>query len=680
MTVSNTTRRVEYACNGSVHDFGFAFPIDAAADLVVVVRDSTGAETVLTLTTDYEISTDVADDYTDGGTVTTVTYASGSRAEKNWGSGNTLIIYRDTALTQDSTYFTNRGFRQENIERNLDKLTMIVQELADGLTRSVAAPTTDDGADMTLPNAVQRAGKYLYFDSNGLPTVVSKTLGEVPATAFGESLVATADGPSALTALGVTAFGQTILDDTTAAAARATLGVVASSITNVDDYAAGDGTTDDTAAIEAAIAAATAGSILMFGPKTYKITDEITVGKALTLAGYGYSTKIDQVTASKKGFIATVANVKFYDLWLDGVGHAAYDSDELAIYAYGASAAAPLTKIVVEKCHFTNWGHAAIYLQFVNDFSVYNNSLDGIHYEGIAGISVIGGDVSKNYINDIPGSADTSWNAYGIILTRAPEDSLVTYPRSKDITVTWNRIYNVPIWHGINTHAGDTIIIDHNIVYGCNTAIIATGCPKTDGTQRYAPLNVKITNNDCNSGVTDGSMGPGIQINGAMDSGAVVEYAARCSIGNNTITGHGLQSNADDGGIYFYATIGLVVNDNPIRHCSPSGIAPYSDNLNMVITGGSIIDVFTNTAGVGMAVGVNVRETNNTGFVIGDITMAEQGSGGTYKLDSATGVGVRIGNKSGNSGKLGLIGVMSATNPKTLLVDDGSKVSKNLNT
>lgn len=57
---------------------------------------------------------------------------------------------------------------------------------------------------------------------------------------------------------------------------------------NVADHGAkGDGTTDDTAAIQAALNAAPVGSTVLFPPGVYVVTSELVVDKTLHLSGYG---------------------------------------------------------------------------------------------------------------------------------------------------------------------------------------------------------------------------------------------------------------------------------------------------------------------------------------------------------------------------------------------------------
>jgi len=57
MTVSSTTVKNSYSGNGSTTQFAYGYKIFADSDLIVIIRtDSTGVETVKTLTTHYTVS------------------------------------------------------------------------------------------------------------------------------------------------------------------------------------------------------------------------------------------------------------------------------------------------------------------------------------------------------------------------------------------------------------------------------------------------------------------------------------------------------------------------------------------------------------------------------------------------------------------------------------------------
>lgn len=512
-------------------------------------------------------------------------------------------------------------------------------------------------------------------------------------SAFGKTLIDDADASAALTTLGIdadiatfalpanttiSAFAKTLLDDTSASAMRATIGAAnVPGVTYIDDYAVGDGTTDDTAAIAAAITAATAGNILQFGPKTYKITDNVAINKALTIRGRGISSELKQVTTGKRGFVVTVSNVDIGDLLFTGVGHATYNAAEVAIDAYGASYATAISGIKVHDCFFANWGCGATQLTYVTDFSFSRNKVDGVHYYGLQTLSAVRGIVSQNNIKDVPGSGDTSNNAYGIALTRNAATSLVTDPRSSYITVTGNIVSNVP-WEGIDTHGGSDITIGGNSIYACTVGISVTRATDDGNAEKYAPQNVTVYGNSIESGVSDGSMGHGIIVVGALTAG-VQQYAYGCSVVGNSIVGHGGAGIKLGGGIYTYATTGIVISGNTVRQCARSGIVLDQKTREASITGNTIQDIFadsdTNVCGIYVSDG-----GDNANFIISDNTVAEHSSGATYKLTSTNGFAVLVENTAGNSGKLGLVGGVAGTDFTTLLGDAGSKVSKNLNT
>ena len=56
MTISSTTTKNSHSGNGSQHQFAYGFKIFADGDLTVIVRASTGTETVKVLNTDYIVT------------------------------------------------------------------------------------------------------------------------------------------------------------------------------------------------------------------------------------------------------------------------------------------------------------------------------------------------------------------------------------------------------------------------------------------------------------------------------------------------------------------------------------------------------------------------------------------------------------------------------------------------
>jgi len=167
MTVTTTTIKNSYSGNGSTTAFAYTFPINATDEITVIERSATGTETVKSEgsgSTNYGIS----DNGASGGTVTMVTAPA---------SGTTLVIRRNTNLTQETDYVANDPFPAETHEDALDKLNMQTQELQEELDRSfkVSRTNTITSAEFTT-SATDRASKTLGFDSDGNLTTVSDFL------------------------------------------------------------------------------------------------------------------------------------------------------------------------------------------------------------------------------------------------------------------------------------------------------------------------------------------------------------------------------------------------------------------------------------------------------------------------------------------------------------------------
>ena len=133
MTVSSTTTKNSYSGNGSTTTFAYGFKIFADADLTVILRSSTGVETVQSLTTHYTV--------TNAGNASGGNVVFGSAPA----SGVTVVIRRNMALTQSTDYVANDPFPAATHEDALDRLTF---------------------TEFTV-GATDRASKVLAFDSSG---------------------------------------------------------------------------------------------------------------------------------------------------------------------------------------------------------------------------------------------------------------------------------------------------------------------------------------------------------------------------------------------------------------------------------------------------------------------------------------------------------------------------------
>ena len=92
MTISTTTIKNSYSGNDSTDAFSYTFKITADSEMQVIIRSSTGSETVKSLTTHYTVS---GAGNASGGTVT---FTSGNIPA----TGETVILRRNTTKTQGS--------------------------------------------------------------------------------------------------------------------------------------------------------------------------------------------------------------------------------------------------------------------------------------------------------------------------------------------------------------------------------------------------------------------------------------------------------------------------------------------------------------------------------------------------------------------------------------------------
>jgi hypothetical protein len=301
MTVSTTDNRGSYAGNGVTTVFSFPNAFLADADLVVLdVLDSTGAETVKTLTTHYTVSGagDAA-----GGSVTMLTAPA---------AGHTLVIYRDPALTQPIDLVNGDLLNVETgVERGFDRAAMQIQRVRDIVDRSLHLPEGDVGftaADLELPAEVDRASKFLAFDADGKPIATAGIAGTVVVSPFMETVVDDTNQDAALVTLLSGADGNAAL--TNLEATRSETGATAVPVltklrecisvfdfmtaAQIADAVARTASLDTTAAIQAALTAANTitGGTVFIPAGTYKVTGALTLYKNTVLKGAGKAASI----------------------------------------------------------------------------------------------------------------------------------------------------------------------------------------------------------------------------------------------------------------------------------------------------------------------------------------------------------------------------------------------------
>lgn len=162
MAIESTYAPVRTA-GGGLTDFDFPFPFFSPSDILVYTIDtSTTPETATlkTLTTHYILldANGVAisqDGFYEGGTVRFTAAVSGLD----------VFIGRDIDFTQPTDVPTAGLFREQTLERALDRLAMQVQQIDNATTRSLLLPVTSETGDLELPEP--EANKVLGWNSAG---------------------------------------------------------------------------------------------------------------------------------------------------------------------------------------------------------------------------------------------------------------------------------------------------------------------------------------------------------------------------------------------------------------------------------------------------------------------------------------------------------------------------------
>ena len=158
MTVSTTIIKNSHNGNGSTTNFAYQFKILQDSDLTVIIRSSTGTQTVKSLSTHYTVAG--AGDASGG----SITFTSGNTPA----SGETVVIRRNVPQTQAIDYIANDPFPAETHEEGLDRATMVAQQVSEEADRSIKLSRTNTmtSTEFTV-GATDRANKILAFDTTG---------------------------------------------------------------------------------------------------------------------------------------------------------------------------------------------------------------------------------------------------------------------------------------------------------------------------------------------------------------------------------------------------------------------------------------------------------------------------------------------------------------------------------
>lgn len=300
MTISSETRTAgPFVGTGLVTIFPFAFKVFVDADLSITrTVTATGIATTLVLNSDYTVSLNADQNTNPGGTIT----LSSALAV-----GYTLVIGSEVDNLQPVEVTNLGGFLPAVINSALDRVTILIQQLLSKINLSIHFPISDLGKSTEIPNAVNRASKFLGFDSAGNLAVTAPADGDVGSFALslassgGAAQIGADDGSGGsiftsvqgfitklLSAAGASIVG--FIQAGTGAIYRSMQSKARDTVSVKDFGATGDGSTDDTAAIQAAINSG-AGRIL-FPSGIYMHGQLSLLGKYVLLHGDGINKTI----------------------------------------------------------------------------------------------------------------------------------------------------------------------------------------------------------------------------------------------------------------------------------------------------------------------------------------------------------------------------------------------------
>ncbi|CAB4198833.1 hypothetical protein UFOVP1324_60 [uncultured Caudovirales phage] len=144
MSISTTTRKAGPFVGNDVQTvFPFAFKVFAAADMVVTrVLSATGVETLLVLATDYSVTLNPDQEAAPGGSITLVVPLASTQK---------LALTSNVAALQSVVITNGGGFFPAVFNGVFDKLTILVQQALEQLSRSLKVGVTSTITDLTIP-------------------------------------------------------------------------------------------------------------------------------------------------------------------------------------------------------------------------------------------------------------------------------------------------------------------------------------------------------------------------------------------------------------------------------------------------------------------------------------------------------------------------------------------------
>jgi len=332
--------------------------------------------------------------------------------------------------------------------------------------------------------------------------------------------------------------------------------------------------------------------------KVYNITGQVrllypitVIGNNTTLVYKGATTSILSIQSS---YVTVTALNVTGDL-------ADYSSEGFAIAVEKTTNDRFYTNVIVQNCIVKNYKHTGIWMRYVKNFKILNNTVSNIAYGGIIVNTCVSGVISNNTVSQITARYTPSGNAYGIAVTLGKLGETI----SSNILISNNTVRDCP-WEGMDTHGGKDLIFTDNKIYNCNTGIAVVNSHSGD---IVSPKNITVKNNYIEH--LKNPSGAAISF-----SGVDASKPATGLISYNTCKGHGIKINR---------TKGVIITNNTIYQPNQSqGIALKEYNALASITLNKIVDVWdplsNNTAAIKFMMGYNDAYMDGNVLSVGTFT------------------------------------------------------------
>ena len=202
MTLSTSTNKITYTCNGTTNEFAVPFLFFADSHISVQIKTNDGQAQTLKQDDDYTLSG--AGNAAGGTCVLTAAPENGAE----------LLILRDVPYKQETRYIDGDPMPAPLLERNLDALTMMCQQLEEQCARAVAV----DMFSASNPSEIIGKVEDLYADKDNLD-IVAKNISAVDVCS--DNIEAIKDAPNQAAAASASALAALASQQQSAVSATA---------------------------------------------------------------------------------------------------------------------------------------------------------------------------------------------------------------------------------------------------------------------------------------------------------------------------------------------------------------------------------------------------------------------------------------------------------------------------